>query len=198
MLQRGDFAGAEYKLGVVLTISTEEQKIEIKAMQDRCRWARVLRGVDTTKKNPILYTLNGVGAAFYGKRDYDPGTRSYLTNHWLLFLFVPIFPLGAYRVTDADFRSYYIHGRVPLPASLKKVRWAIAASVIALVLIAVIGRGTSTKTVGATSTNAIASTHSAGATEAPPGKFCRSAAFRKRRYRARTGSSHCARPITRR
>ena len=166
-VQRGDFAGAERKLADALTISTEEQKPEIKALRARCRWARVLRGVDTTKNNPTLYRFSGVGATFFGRDDYDPATRSYVTNHWLTFLFVPAFPLGAYRVTDADFRSHDIHGRVPLPDLLKKVRWAIVASGIVLVLAVVTGRGTYTKTVGATSTSAIASAQSAGTSDSP-------------------------------
>jgi tetratricopeptide (TPR) repeat protein len=172
LVQWGDFAAAEQKLASALAMVTEEQKIEIKAMQDRYRWGRLLRGVDTTKKNPILYTLNGFGAMFYGKRDYDPETRSYVTNHWLTFLFLPVFPLGAYRVTDADFRSYYIHGKAPLPNFLKQARWAIGAPVIILVLVTFIGRGTSTKTVGAASTNAnaIASARGEGGPEASPEK----------------------------
>ena len=167
LVQRDDFAGAERKLADALAISTEEQKPEIKAMRARCRWARVLRGVDTTKNNPTLYRFSGVGATFFGRGDYDPGTRSYVTNHWLTFLFVPTFPLGAYRVTDADFRSYDIHGRVPLPDLLRKVRWAIVASAMVVALGVVGGRGTFTKTVGATSTSAIAATLSAGTTEPP-------------------------------
>jgi Flp pilus assembly protein TadD len=46
LVQRGDFAGAERKLADALTISTEEQKPEIKALRARCRWAGVLRRVD--------------------------------------------------------------------------------------------------------------------------------------------------------
>jgi hypothetical protein len=37
LVQRGDFAGAERKLADALTISTEEQKPEIKALHARCR-----------------------------------------------------------------------------------------------------------------------------------------------------------------
>ncbi|MGB8538682.1 MAG: hypothetical protein WCD57_19825 [Acidobacteriaceae bacterium] len=170
LVKWGDFDAAERKLASALAMATEERKLEIKAMQDRYRWVRLLRGVDITKKNPILYTLNGFGAMFYGKRDYDRETRSYVTNHWLTFLFVPVFPFGAYRVTDADFRSYYIHGKAPLPNFLKQARWAIAAAVIILVLMTFIGRGTSTKTVGAASTIAIASTRSEGGPEASPEK----------------------------
>lgn len=133
-INTGNFAWAEHLLEVAFVISTEEQKLEIKAAQERCRWARVLRGVDTSKKNPFVSTLQGFGPRLYGERDHDPDTRSYVANHWLTFLFVPIFPLGAYRVTEA-FRSHSILGRVPLPGSLRKARWVIAISVIVLALI---------------------------------------------------------------
>jgi len=52
-MQRGDFAAAEDKLAAALPISTEEQTDQIKGMQDRCRRAHVLSGVDTWRKNPI-------------------------------------------------------------------------------------------------------------------------------------------------
>jgi hypothetical protein len=172
LMRRGDFAEADHRLAAALGVSTEEQKIEIKAVQDRCRWARVLRGADTRKTNPILTTLGGVGAMLYGKRDYDPGTRSYVANHWLTFFFCPIFPLGAYRVTDADSRSHYIHGKVPLPSFLNRARWAIPASVIALVLVLVLMRiksgGTSTGTEAPTSSVPITPTETAGAKEGHP------------------------------
>jgi hypothetical protein len=154
LMQRGFFGRAEHTLAAALAIATEDQKAAIKATQDRCRWGRVLQGVDTTDQNPRLSALHGVGAMFYGKRDYEPGTRSYVTNHWLTLFFLPIFPLGAYRVTDTGYRSYCIHGRVPLANFLRGARWAVPASVI-VVLLAVmimIGRGTSTKTRGSTST----------------------------------------------
>jgi len=172
LMRRGDFAEADHRLAAALGVSTEEQKIEIKAVQDRCRWARVLRGADTRKTNPILHKLGGVGAMLYGKRDYDPGTRSYVANHWLTFFFCPIFPLGAYRVTDADSRSHYIHGKVPLPSFLNRARWAIPASVIALVLVLVLmtikSRGTSAETERSTSSVPITPTETAGATEGGP------------------------------
>ena len=134
-IKSGNFDWADHLLQAALVISTEEQKPEIKTMQERCRRARALRGVDRTKDNPVVSTLNGFGPRFYGERDFDPATGSYVANRWLTLLFVPIFPLGAYRVTDADSESYCVLGRVPLPDSLKKARWAIAISVSVLVLI---------------------------------------------------------------
>ncbi len=134
-IKSGNFDWADHLLQAALVISTEEQKLEIKTMQERCRRARALRGVDTTKDNPIVSPLHGFGPRFFGERDFDQATGSYVANQWLTLLFVPIFPLGAYRVTDADGEAYSVLGRVPLPDSLKKARWAIALSVIVLVLI---------------------------------------------------------------
>jgi hypothetical protein len=169
LMRRGDFAGADHKLAAALGVSTEEQKIEIKAVQDRCRWGRVLRGADTRKTNPILYTLGGVGAMLFRKGDYDLGTRSYVANHWLTFFFCPIFPLGAYRVTDADSRSYCIHGKVPLSSFLNRARWAIPASVMAVVLVVVLmaikSRESSAETGGSTTPAPTTPTKAARAAE---------------------------------
>jgi tetratricopeptide (TPR) repeat protein len=134
-IRSGNFDWAEHLLQAALVISTEEQKLAIKTMQERCRRARALRGVDTTRDNPIVSTIHAFGPSFFGEREFDQATGSYVANQWLTFLFVPIFPLGAYRVADADGEAYSVLGRVPLPASLKKARWAIALSVIVLVLI---------------------------------------------------------------
>ena len=170
LMQSGYFGRAEQTLAAALPFSTGEQETAIKATQDRCRWARVLQGVDTRKNNPMLSTLNVVGGMFCGNRDYDSRTQSYVTNHWLTFLFCPIFPLGAYRVSDVDFRSYCIHGKVPLANFLRRVRWAIPASVIvlALLLVAIISRGTSTKGVRPAFTGATPSRKTAGVTKTRP------------------------------
>jgi hypothetical protein len=135
LLKSSDYVGAEQKLEAALALSTEEQKDEIKELQDGCRRARVFCRVDATKKSPTLYTLNGIGATFYGNRDFDPNTRSYVTNHWFTFFFVPVFPLGAYRVSDAGSRLYHIYGKVPLSNFLKKSRWAIVATILVLILV---------------------------------------------------------------
>lgn len=43
------------------------------------------------------YTLNGFGTRYYGRRDpADDG--SYITTLWITALYVPILPLGSYRV----------------------------------------------------------------------------------------------------
>jgi|SRR6267143_4551935 len=44
-------------------------------------------------------TLNGIGAFYYGKRDFgDDG--SYITTEWFVLVFFPIVPLRSVRVID--------------------------------------------------------------------------------------------------
>ena len=43
------------------------------------------------------YTLNGFGTKFYGKRD-QAADGSYVTTKWLTALYVPVIPVGSYRV----------------------------------------------------------------------------------------------------
>jgi hypothetical protein len=164
LMRRGDFATAHYKLAVALTIATQQEKNDIKAMQERCRWALVLCGIDTTKKSPILFTLFGIGAAFHGNRDYDSGTKSFVTNHWLTIFFLPIIPLGAYRITD----EYEIHGKAPLPKFLKMARWAIAASILVVAFTAVFTRRTITEAKATVPRHVVAPTGGPPPSVAPP------------------------------
>jgi len=43
------------------------------------------------------FTLNGFGTKFYGKRDYA-ADGSYVTTKWITALYVPLVPVGSYRV----------------------------------------------------------------------------------------------------
>jgi len=55
------------------------------------------------------YTLNGFGTKYYGKR--DPGQDgSYITTMWITALYVPIVPLGSYRVLPVgDGTNWGVH-----------------------------------------------------------------------------------------
>jgi hypothetical protein len=65
---------------------------------------------------PSLFTLNGIGAALYGSSDHDPENGSYLTTHYFVFFFFPVFPMARYRVIR-DGNRYRFLGRAPLGAS---------------------------------------------------------------------------------
>ena len=53
------------------------------------------------------YTMNGFGTRYYGKRDLA-ADGSYITTLWITGLYVPIFPLGSYRVKPVGQGTNYV------------------------------------------------------------------------------------------
>lgn len=54
---------------------------------------------------PPLFRLNGCGAALYGERD-EGSDGSYIATYCICLLFIPVFPLKAYRVRRVDSNAY--------------------------------------------------------------------------------------------
>jgi hypothetical protein len=94
LMRRGDFAGADHKLAAALGVSTEEQKIEIKAVKTAVDGG--VSCVESIHERQIRSYIRSAALVrcCCGKRDYDSGTRSYVANHWLTFFFCPISPRG--------------------------------------------------------------------------------------------------------
>jgi hypothetical protein len=49
-------------------------------------------------------SIQGFGTTFYGKRDFH-SDGSYVTTKWIVLFFVPIIPLGSYRVKYKGYSS---------------------------------------------------------------------------------------------
>jgi hypothetical protein len=47
-----------------------------------------------------MFSVNGIGTKIYGKDDEAPD-GSYVTTKWFVILFLPIVPLGSYRVSES-------------------------------------------------------------------------------------------------
>ncbi len=62
---------------------------------------------------PKLYTVNGFGTKLYGRSDAQPD-GTYTATLYLVGLFVPLFPLARYVVSDGPNGSWYFHGKKPL------------------------------------------------------------------------------------
>lgn len=80
---------------------------------------RTRRGEALSPDDPGGHTLariNGCGTCLYGRSDVDPATQSYVATKWFTLLFIPVLPLGRYRVIQTDVRRYAFLGRVPLRA----------------------------------------------------------------------------------
>jgi hypothetical protein len=83
-------------------------------------------------KPPTLQTVNGVGTTAYGSRDYDPETGTYVKTVWITLLFVPVLPLGAYRVADAPGGGWYFLGKVPVSGPAKAWGWGLVVSALSV------------------------------------------------------------------
>jgi len=68
----------------------------------------VLRPIDAP---PSLTTLNGFGFKLYGSSDYDPGSDSFMTTHYLTVFFLPLLPIARYRVISEDGYTYQFLGK---------------------------------------------------------------------------------------
>lgn len=78
---------------------------------------------------PSLGTMNGVGTGLYGQRDtWDDG--SYITTLCICLLFVPVFPLQAYRVISEGGGRYIFYTKERLSAFARGFRWLLLASIL--------------------------------------------------------------------
>jgi hypothetical protein len=78
---------------------------------------------------PWLFNVHGIGAAFYGDRDRDAATGTYVKTHCLCLMFVPVLALGAYRVFPRG-TGWTLIGKTPLSPFAKwwNVFFAIGAA----------------------------------------------------------------------
>src|SRR5262249_34901571 len=88
--------------------------------------------VTPARRAPVLTTLNGLGASVYGASDRDPD-GSYVKTHFLVFLFVPLFPLAQYLVKDAE-RGWYFPGKVPMSTPIRIWNRLVVLGIFAAVL----------------------------------------------------------------
>ena len=82
-------------------------------------------------RNPSLTTFNGIGPRFVGERDFDSETGSYVTTQYFCLLFIPIFAMGAYRVSSTGNGGWHILGKEPVSSLARKLNWIVLALLIA-------------------------------------------------------------------
>jgi hypothetical protein len=95
----------------------------------------------------MAFTLNGIGTRYQGTRWLPDGT--YTTTKWFVLIYVPIIPLGSFRVlqASAEYGSLPLSGQslsvqaVPLDIGmvLRTYAW-IVGTIAALVLLSKIDR----------------------------------------------------------
>ena len=106
----------------------ESAKLQRARAAAKVKEQRIFGPLTPISSAPSLYTLNGIGCTIYGNSDYDEDTRSYVTTHYFVALFIPIFPLARYRVIEAG-GKYRFLGKLPLSTA---DRWHLWIAIIAI------------------------------------------------------------------
>ena len=75
--------------------------------------------VDTNKRNPILWTWNGIGFDLFGRMDLSEDL--WIKIHCFCFIYIPIIPISTYlvNVSDEDLNpvegtTFSVYGKVGL------------------------------------------------------------------------------------
>ena len=114
-------------------IEIEDGLAQVKKSANR---QRVLGNLKPISGAPSLSTFNGFGFSIYGRSDYDEESCSYVTTHYFVALFVPIFPIARYRVIEHPGNKYSFVGKLPLRPFDRWHLW------IAIISIGAFGIGT--------------------------------------------------------
>jgi hypothetical protein len=87
---------------------------------------------------PGLTTVNGIGAKLYGRAEEDARDRTYVATLYFVLAFLPVFPLAAYLVRDAEGgRGWNFFAKVPLSRITHVWQRAVAAGVLCAIAVGV-------------------------------------------------------------
>ena len=87
---------------------------------------------------PGLFTVNGIGTGFYGSRDLDGATGTFVKTQCFCFLFLPIFALKSYRVASRG-SGWNLVGRVPLSRFARTWNILFLCGVLAAIGLGIVG-----------------------------------------------------------
>ena len=87
-----------------------------------------------------IYSFSGCGTMYYGKRDQRPD-GTYIMTAWITLLFVPLIPVGSYRVLPIGVGTIKLtrvseqYQSTPVPLCWAQVRnvFAISGPIILLI-----------------------------------------------------------------
>lgn len=94
--------------------STAEERQTLGQWMEQAQKLLTYEDLKPIDSAPSLSTFNGIGTKLYGRRDYDATTNSYIATLFFTVLFIPIFPIAAYRVIDAGGGYYRFLGKARL------------------------------------------------------------------------------------
>jgi curved DNA-binding protein CbpA len=136
-------------------------------VQKYCVENRILAEMKPITSAPSLRTINTVGTALYGRRDYDEATSSYVATLYFVIAFIPLLPLANYRVVDGN-PGWHFLGKVPFSHPQKVHLWAVLAGLSLWVLVSVLTAKSSVNQTASTFSAAPPAADSPAATDTTP------------------------------
>ncbi|PTL85666.1 lipopolysaccharide assembly protein LapB [Vitiosangium sp. GDMCC 1.1324] len=125
LLGHGRFEAADV---VLKRVGKEARQKTLKdAAQKALRGSRPLTGA------PALFRINGCGVGLYGKRDEAPD-GTYVATYFISLLFIPVFPLTAYRVREVDGNAYQFFAKESLGPVTRAWQRLVLAGIAGAVL----------------------------------------------------------------
>lgn len=103
--KRGRFNAAD---PILKRVAREAERPALKNAAKKAR-----SGPRPIERAPSLFRVNGCGTGLYGERD-NASDGSYVATYCLCILWIPIFPLTAYRVRQVDSNTYQFSAKEPL------------------------------------------------------------------------------------
>ncbi len=94
--------------------STAEERQTVEQWMEQAKKLLAYEDLKPIDSAPSPRTVNGIGTMLYGRRDFDSTTNSYIATLFFTVLFIPIFPIAAYRVIDAGGGYYRFLGKARL------------------------------------------------------------------------------------
>ena len=112
------------------TDAVEHIREGLDKLRELARKERMYQELKPISSAPGLRTINTVGLRLYGHSDHDPETNSFATTHYFVALYLPIFPVGRYRVIQ-DGSGYRFLGKLPFR---KFDRWHLGIAIGAIIV----------------------------------------------------------------
>ncbi|MFY0577390.1 hypothetical protein ACN28S_26455 [Cystobacter fuscus] len=125
LLGKGRFDKADSLLERV--VKDTRQPVLKQAARSALQGSRPLEGA------PTLFRINGCGVGLYGKRDEAPD-GSYVATYFISLLFLPVFPLTAYRVREVEGRAYQFFSKESLGPVTRTWQRLVLAGVAGMLL----------------------------------------------------------------
>ena len=100
-------------------------------VDDLAKSSDIWQGIKPIEAAPALYTLYGCGFKIYGRTPFTERADWFYVTYYGVILFLPIFPIRRYLISDAPNRGWHFHRKAALT---KREKYHLAISLLLMCL----------------------------------------------------------------